>query len=192
MKSVLISIQPKWVEKIANGEKTIEVRKTRPKIEAPFKCYIYCTKAKNKWSLCDYEGAYQNREGEIVYAQQRIIGDFVCDKFYLIKNQGSRFSVADEEQSVTNEIARQSCLYYDDMVGYLGNKDGYGWHISDLKIYDTPKELNEFERPCSYKGTCYYCARAKFESDGTFLCNTEINRAPQSWCYVEELKEKQK
>lgn len=31
MKSVLISIQPKWVEKIANGEKTIEVRKTAPK-----------------------------------------------------------------------------------------------------------------------------------------------------------------
>ena len=41
MKSVLISIQPKWVEKIVKGEKTIEVRKSRPKIETPFKCYIY-------------------------------------------------------------------------------------------------------------------------------------------------------
>ena len=44
MKAVLISIQPKWVEKIANGEKTIEVRKTRPNLQTPFKCYIYCTK----------------------------------------------------------------------------------------------------------------------------------------------------
>ena len=79
MKSVLISIRPKWVEKIVNGKKTIEVRKTAPK-EVPFKAYIYCTKTKNKWSLCDYEGAYQNSEGEIVYAQQHIIGEFICDR----------------------------------------------------------------------------------------------------------------
>ena len=44
MKSVLISIQPKWCELIANGKKTIEVRKSRPKIETPFKVYIYQTK----------------------------------------------------------------------------------------------------------------------------------------------------
>ena len=42
-KAVMLSIRPKWVEKIANGEKTIEVRKTRPKLDTPFKCYIYCT-----------------------------------------------------------------------------------------------------------------------------------------------------
>ena len=143
MKSVLISIQPQWCEKIASRIKTIEVRKSAPK-EVPFKCYIYCTKAKNKWNLSDYEGAYENSKGEIVYAQQHIIGEFICDKVYLIKNQGSRFSVAGEEQSVTNEIARQSCLDYDDMVSYLGKKDGYGLHISDLKIYDKPKELSEF------------------------------------------------
>ena len=42
-KAVLISIRPDWVEKILSGEKTLEVRKTRPKLEAPFKVYIYCT-----------------------------------------------------------------------------------------------------------------------------------------------------
>lgn len=42
-KAVMLSIRPKWVEKIANGEKTIEVRKTKPKLDTPFKCYIYCT-----------------------------------------------------------------------------------------------------------------------------------------------------
>ena len=46
MKAVLISVQPKWVEKIASGKKTIEVRKTAPKGEVPFKCYIYVTKGK--------------------------------------------------------------------------------------------------------------------------------------------------
>ena len=41
---VLISIRPQWCELIANGKKTIEVRKSRPKLETPFKCYIYETK----------------------------------------------------------------------------------------------------------------------------------------------------
>lgn len=43
MKAVLISIRPKWCELIATGQKTVEVRKTRPKLETPFKCYIYKT-----------------------------------------------------------------------------------------------------------------------------------------------------
>lgn len=35
MIAVLISIRPKWCEKIINGQKTIEVRKTRPKMDTP-------------------------------------------------------------------------------------------------------------------------------------------------------------
>ena len=122
MKSLLISIQPKRCEKIAKREETIEVRKTRPKIETPFKAYIYCTIGNG------VKGDYLVPSG---IQCGKVIGEFVCDKVYLIKNQGSMFSVADEEQSVTNEIARQSCLDYYDMVSYLGNKDGYGWHIYD-------------------------------------------------------------
>lgn len=48
MIAVLISIRPKWCEKIISGEKTIEVRKTRPKMDTPFKCYMYCTKPEEK------------------------------------------------------------------------------------------------------------------------------------------------
>ena len=44
-KAVLISIKPEWTEKIVQGKKTIEVRRTAPK-EVPFKAYIYCTKDK--------------------------------------------------------------------------------------------------------------------------------------------------
>ena len=41
-KAVLISIRTEWCEKIVNGRKPIEVRKTRPKMDTPFKCYITC------------------------------------------------------------------------------------------------------------------------------------------------------
>lgn len=199
MKSVLISNRPKWCGKICheigkdeNGkpiyEKRIEVRKTAPK-EVPFKAYIYETKESKRRYLDDRFNSFLDNKSHYT-DMGKVIGEFVCDKVYLIKNQGSRFSVADEEQSVTNEIARQSCLDYDDMVSYLGNKDGYGLHITDLKIYDKPKELSEFRKKGFmteeewlfnlYPNThCHYEAWAK---------KFEIARPPQSWMYVEEIE----
>ena len=177
MKSVLISIKPKYCELIVNGEKMIEVRKTRPKIETPFKCYIYMTQGDLK-NLGSYsEWMYKTRK--------KVIGEFVCDKVYSIKNRGSFFSVATEGESITDEIARQSCLDYYDMVNYLGDKDGYGWHISDLKLYDKPKELSEFKIYCNRKSICgSFCNR--FTGKPWDICNDKINRPPQSYMYVEE------
>ena len=191
MKSVLIAIRPKWVEKICHKigedeagkaiyEKCIEVRKSAPQ-EVPFKCYMYETKGQ-------YVKFTHGAHTKYGYGRGKVIGEFICDKVYSIKNRGSSFSVADEEQSVTNEIARQSCLYYDDMVSYFGNKDGFGWHISDLKIYDKPKELSEFCIPC--KVSCENCKNPLY-----FECWCEekgkkiVTRPPQSWCYVEDLGE---
>ena len=176
MKAVLISIKPKYVELIANGEKTIEVRKTAPK-EVPFKAYIYCSKEKKQDDII-WAGAFGDR-GKW---NGHVIGEFICDKVYLIKNQRNKFVVANEEQGVTNEIARQSCLDYDDMVNYLGNKDGYGWHIADLKIYGKPKELSEFKTGCKgcKERDTYHCK---------FYCYGErpITRPPQSYMFVEEV-----
>lgn len=192
MKSILLSIKPKYVELIASGQKTIEVRKTAPQ-EVPFKCYIYesrngghrCKHCNEKDSCYSYApknvGCYNGRG--------KVIGEFICDKVYPIKNQGSRFSVADEEQSVTNEIARQSCLYYDDMVSYFGNKDGFGWHISDLKIYNRPKELSEFRKPCDWNYDCCTCRRLVHNE--YMSCDNKITRPPLSWCYVEDLGEEE-
>lgn len=88
-KAVLISIQPKWCEMIASGKKTIEVRKTKPKIPTPFKCYIYCTKpkSKNDLGICLEDGkvglVYQcNYDAAERYDMQilsgKVIGEFVC------------------------------------------------------------------------------------------------------------------
>lgn len=182
MKSVLISIQPKWVEKIASGKKTIEVRKTAPK-EVPFKAYIYCSYGDMKTNY------YLTGRG-------KVIGEFICDKVYSIKNRGFCFSVATEGESITDEIARQSCLDYYDMVSYFGNKDGYGLHISDLKIYKKPKELSEFNRPCPIENKdCENCIRYgkphtwNFdEKKGIIYCTRRLTRPPQSWMYVEEIE----
>lgn len=77
MKAVMISIRPEWVEKIMSGEKTIEVRKTAPKIETPFKCFVYMTQGKSK-ELGDYsQWIYENR--------MKVIGEFTCDSVFNIK-----------------------------------------------------------------------------------------------------------
>ena len=175
-KAVLISIRPKWCEKIVNGEKTVEVRKTRPKLQTPFKFYIYCT----------HSGDVRRLVGE----RGKVIGEFVCDRIYRLVTPrlGGSYSVEGEGQPTTNDVARHSCLTLWDMHEYLQAGKGYGWHISKLEIYDTPKELSEFRRVCPNDLYCESCAM-HWENNGT--CGNEslrLKRPPQSWCYVEEVE----
>ena len=123
-KAVLLSIRPEWCEKILSGEKTVEIRKTRPKLEPPFKCYIYCTLAGS-------------------------------DRLFM-------------------DVLNRDVAAWKSGLSYADLKDLYGWHISDLRIYDRPRKLQEL----------------------TGLRNTrfgmepvEITRPPQSWGYVRELEE---
>lgn len=185
MKSVMLSIKPRWCEMIARGQKTIEVRKNSPKLEAPFLCYIYCTKTKNKWSLCDYEGAYENSKGEIVYAQQHIVGEFVCD--YILGITPDTYG--QREYFISDDDLNASCLTTNDLWEYGSGKTLYGWHISDLVIYNEPRDLENFwkagkcqyvtENGCTYSGHC-------FRAGQTNRCGEPLTRPPQSWCYCEE------
>ena len=164
MKSVLISIQPKWCELIASGKKTVEVRKTRPKIDVPFRCYIYCTKDKHGWF--DFLNKTR-RDG-------KVIGEFVCDDI-----NNTDVVHGDEEVGwyVNNMHAvKGSGLDEHDILCYCPKETTiYGWHISDLVIYDKPRELSEFR---------YYNPIVKLEG-GYPIPIHEIERPPQSWCYVE-------
>lgn len=175
-KAVLISIRPKWCEKIINGDKTIEVRKTRPKLDTPFKCYIYCTLPKyphEDFIATDYPRPQ-------FYGGGKVIGEFTCDRIYELetKARGGSYYVKNEDQPTTNFIARQSCLTLKDMHDYLHAQKGYGWHIIDLRIYDAPKCLFEFwaERLCNREPSVFGCREC---------CDCD-KRPPQSWCYVEE------
>lgn len=182
MKSVLISIRPEWVEKIAKGEKTIEVRKNAPK-KVPFKVYIYCTKNKN------------GRKTPLLW-HGKIVGEFVCGYIQEITTEavspvGVRCFFKDF-YNIKKDDLKKIGLNHDELWAYGQGETLYGWHISDLKIYAKPKELNEFYRPCSYSGICYSCNR--FRPNGTpndkpnDFCDGAITRPPQSWQYVEELK----
>lgn len=171
-KAVMLSIRPKWCEKIVNGDKTIEVRKTRPKMDTPFKCYIYCTlQGCNEFFRVDLGGdvAKWNR-GKWADRKGNVIGEFICDRIYELAPLNH----------APDDVEKQACLTREEIVNYLKGT-GYGWHISDLRIYDAPRELREFERPYE----CNECD-AKWASECN-ACHEEgkIKRAPQSWCYVD-------
>ena len=178
-KAVMLSIRPKWVEKIANGKKTIEVRKTRPKLETPFKAYIYCTMpdTKDPHNILELHGA----DGKICKTNGKVVGEFTCDRIFPINvfNNGSI-------QNWLFEHMERSCLAYEELAGYIGNgKTGHGWHISDLLIYDQPKGLSEFQRATD---PCVFCMeRIARECTDCKKLSSDIKRPPQSWCYVEEM-----
>lgn len=230
MKQVLISIQPKWVEKIASGEKTIEVRKTRPNIETPFKCYIYATKPKKYYKVSrfiatsdenlylvngkvkmDNGFAYWGDGVDYEYLNRKVIGEFVCDKItdisVVVRNCNENYN-----EVYHNDECKGSCLTWKELQEYGKGKPLYGWHISDLKIYDKPKELSEFIKPFKYDGDgLRCCTKEELEDIYEWDCETLFNNkypnfdfenckcedcpkakdfyrlklAPQSWCYVE-------
>ena len=188
MKSVLISIQPKWCELIANGSKTVEVRKTKPKLETPFKAYIYCTANKNGTKdLLEIHGT----DGKIRKANGKVIGEFVCDGFYGMCQFGFGIAIYDEQKNIIEpqDFLNWSCLTEQQVIDYIGNKDGYAWHISNLVIYDKPRELSEFRKECKLEcdmrslnePPCEKCEHLV----ASFGCGRTITRPPQSWCYVE-------
>lgn len=216
-----MSIQPKWVEKILSGEKTIEVRKTAPK-EVPFKVYVYCTKTmphnRRLWAskrnyyyiddrchnLFDYE------------LNGKVVAEFICNKVSVYDSAFYEWasSVAPSDVYCTIEGLSDSQFYKlaeneakltdDDIINYFGDEDFVAslLHISDLKIYDTPKELGEFKRPCivpemPYCPSCRYGCTT-FPEDTTkqdlidgceceWGCLNTVTRPPQNYIYVEEL-----
>lgn len=171
-KAVMLSIRPKWCEKIASGEKTIEVRKTKPKLATPFKAYIYCSQGKDARRLRGSWG--------------KVIGEFTCDRVQSFDSAYSKWAYAVapsgsvmpmHETKALELCQKDGCLSDDDVLSYFGDEDwkAYFWHISDLRIYDTPKELSEFTglRDTKFGAAPY-----------------EIKRPPQSWCYVDDAQAK--
>lgn len=185
MKSVLISIQPKWCEMIANSQKTIEVRKTRPKIKTPFRCYIYCTQNEFLARFASGEFWHAKRNSLIMpngSAQWSgyVVGEFVCDSI----RTGRADTIG---QAISHNSPDEACLSAKELLFYATyGKSLYFWHISELKIYDKPKELGEFYSIRK----CTSCKDSGYESlactyDENCLVPTQLTRPPQSWCYVE-------
>ena len=178
MKSVLRSIKPYWFYLICEGKKTIEVVKGYPKATDWNRTVeLYCSKDMESFNRIpkEYQEKYRKYLGKVG-------ARFICDKI----NEYT-FSVYDMRYRATHVEQEAMCLYQPELLRYGNDKPLYGWHISELKIYDKPKELSEFCIPC--KVSCENCKNPLYFERG---CEEKgkkiITRPPQSWQYVEELQ----
>ena len=187
-KAVLISIRPEWCKLIASGRKTVEVRKNEPKLSKPFKCLIYCTMP-NPTHQKDVVEIVGNRINGKVWAE------FTCFNIEPFTTDYRQ----NEEQ--TMRLSKKSCVSYEDLAEYERNAHClFGWHISDLKIYDKPRSLNEFCR-FNFQGmngtdVCGNESCEHYQPSGSYMlpptCAINgccLSKPPQSWCYVAEAKE---
>lgn len=216
-KAVLISIKPEWTEKILNRVKIKEFRQTIPKCELPCKVYIYCTKSRPNLcdrrnadiKLADFEFV-NNLDSDDVLLNGKVVAEFTLNKVDKIGladdfRKYGLWLLNDEtvlEDSQIEQFLRDSCLTYEQLTDYIGCGDvenwtfenGYAWHIDNLNIYDKPKELSEFTLPECEKSECA-CENCKhlevintpYAYETNCVKPRKLTKAPQSWCYVEEL-----
>ena len=184
-KAVLMSVSPKQCYNIASGKQTVIVSKTKPKIETPFKVYIYCTIGKSQKDMLFF--AKHDKEtfvGEYL-ANGKVIGEFVCDKIdgfnYGVHEPYGATNWQDCYKGYPEELydMEDTCLTVKEINNYGSGRFLYAWHISNIVIYDKPKGLDYFSKyiDCHRGKTCYDCV-------GCWDC--QVTRPPQSWFYVEE------
>ncbi len=191
MNAVMLSIRPEWCEKILNGKKTVEVRKTFPHDHMPFKCYIYCTSGPKFLNMVngvlelidsDFLGGHL---GLHIRLNKKVVGEFICNRFDTINKRGfddnydycyESLNVWGNDDIETEIMAiKKSCIGKKELNEYGKNSHClYAWHISNLKIYDKPKELSSF----------WVESNATTDYPGM----KRMSRPPQSWCYVEAME----
>lgn len=183
MKSVLISIQPYYVFLIIARrmgwhipqEKTVEVRKNFPKDSAWNKrVHIYCSK--NRKSFNRIPAQYQPFMEKLL---GKVVGNFECDS---IRKGGADNTL----QAYYHNNPAETCLTDQELVLYANfGKPLYFWHISDLKVYDVPKDLGEFHTICTKPPTEITCRGCPNKAEFCFNKKKPLSCPPQSWCYVE-------
>lgn len=202
MKSILISIKPEFVEKILNKEKTIEIRTTIPKEwkeylkgktsikPEPSKWYVYCTKAKPTLQYFYNWGNYKSISEHSTWAAGSTInaGEYGNGKIvaeFTLKNISYWQPYWTPEVMHICDISEKSCVSIEDLMKYCGNGTIYSLHIEDLKIYDKPKLLQNFFKPCD---GCNKIGSSRCIDEVISDCGAKvITRPPQSWCYCQEV-----
>ena len=210
-KSILMSIQPQYVAKILNGEKTIEVRKKFPKDYIGW-VYIYCTKGKgkhrdnqiafnietHKYFFNENLGSHNPNDIQWCGFNGKVVARFWCDKVEEIKVYDIfGVNAYRTEEMCVLDLVSKSRLTQADFERYLGNKNGYAIHISKLEVFDKPKELKEFRHTCKaeHRGynrrqpcskECKNCICNQIDDEGYSQCFSRLTKAPESWCYIYE------
>ena len=172
---ILASLKPYYYYLIGERKKTIEVRKSALK-DLPQDIAFYMSKDEKSFAKIpkEFQEKYRKHFGKVgiraVVDNMDVYAYDCCDGVDI-----------DDDMLLETMIDREYINIY------AKGKALYGWHISNLKIYDKPKELSEFRISCNRKNLCYSCNR--FTGKPWDICNNSITRPPQSYMFVEEVEQ---
>ena len=188
MRKVLASLKPYYYYLVGEGIKKIEVRKDMPKAsDWDNEVLFYMSKDEKSFAKIpkEFQEKYRKHFGKVGM-------QFICDKVERLEEhieQGGLYYI------LSDTFNEQAQLDNWELHDYGKGKTLYGWHISDLKIYDRPRELSDFYRECKKpckpnKGKILCITTKSLKMNG---CNGKIplTRAPQSWQYIEDLGEEE-
>lgn len=186
---ILASLKPYYYYLIGERKKTIEVRKSALK-NLPQDIVFYMSKDEKSFAKIpkEFQEKYRKYFGKI---GMRVI----CDEVDKWKYLPDCYSEDKDEKMyyISSADGAAACLTYDEIENYGESKTLYGWHISDLKIYDKPRELSEFRPICKFDGKdaicALFCLNWKYDGGLFFECTRKVTRPPQSYMRVKELKE---
>lgn len=170
---VIRSAKPYWIYLIITGKKKAEIGKDFPKSpDWDRTVEMYCSKDKKSFNLIPEK----DREW-----MRKYLGKIAC-KFTCKTIDEYNTSWLDGEDMLKNTTCLDDVEIMDYMDCYTHRKF-YCWNISDLEVYDNPKELSEFVGVC--RKSCLNCKYVKY-LDG--LCDErgtyKFAGPPQSWCYA--------
>ena len=193
MKAIMMSIRPEWCVEILNGKKTIEIRKKFPSDYVGW-VYIYCTKDKKNGLYWVKDWVCVNQKNCVPSIRNgKVVAKFRCDKVEYIEATYDEYNYGEDDYATETlrpeTLYDKTCVSREQMFNYLGLKGGYAIPISDLEIFDTPKELNEFwtenkAKSCSKSGCPYYATNKCLNASECHI-RFRLTRAPQNRQYIE-------
>ena len=138
-------------------------------------CYIYCTKSTH---FVDIPGV---KESDLMPADGKVIGEFTCYSTTIICHVGTTGSGALPKLHIigpgpglqykpATDLLKAACMSEEAAEEYLKGGSGFGWDVSDLRIYGRPHEL------CEFTGL----RKTRFGMEPV-----KLDRPPQSWRYIE-------
>lgn len=166
MKALLISINPKQTAKILNGEQTVIIKKTMPKCAFPIDVYVYCTKG-NIACFKEVKYMFGKDNGKDRFAGRlngKVVAKFTLREADEVSIEPFLVEIPEYEET----LCSQSCMPLVELFKHLRDgMFGYAYHVSDLQIFDKPKELSDLR----YWG-----------------CLDKVKQAPRTFTYVEGLE----
>lgn len=181
MNAILLSVPPEVCERIANGKQTLLLMKRIPKLDTPYKVYMYETKERYKtsfiWNNSDGLTSIPNGAKIIPISQTQRRVEYIAQGIGKVVSSFICRGIMHPNDSL-KLMAKESCMSEEELDECAKGKTPYGLRITDLTIFDKPKELGEFKK------TVKKCTNGVW-----YRVKESLTRPPATFCYVEELSE---